>query len=96
VLDIGCGSGQPIAAYLAGRGHRVAGIDGSPEMIALFRANLPCCGVPQTLVVTADAHHRGGRKAGASDHQIASAHEGSNVTTIHRWRFPATIGGWLG
>jgi SAM-dependent methyltransferase len=41
VLDIGCGSGQPIAAYLAGRGHRVAGIDGSPEMIALFRANLP-------------------------------------------------------
>lgn len=41
VLDIGCGSGQPIAAYLAGRGHHVAGIDSSPEMIALFRANLP-------------------------------------------------------
>jgi SAM-dependent methyltransferase len=41
VLDIGCGSGQPIAAYLAGRGHPVAGVDSSPEMIALFRANLP-------------------------------------------------------
>ena len=41
VLDIGCGSGQPIAAYLAARGHHVAGIDSSPEMIALFRANLP-------------------------------------------------------
>lgn len=40
VLDIGCGSGEPIAVYLAGRGHPVAGIDGSPEMIALFRANL--------------------------------------------------------
>jgi len=41
VLDIGCGSGQPIAAYLAARGHHAVGIDSSPEMIALFRANLP-------------------------------------------------------
>ena len=41
VLDIGCGSGEPIAVYLAGRGHPVTGIDSSPEMITLFRANLP-------------------------------------------------------
>ena len=41
VLDVGCGSGEPVARYLAGRGHPVTGVDGSPEMIALFRANLP-------------------------------------------------------
>jgi SAM-dependent methyltransferase len=41
VLDIGCGSGEPIAVWLARRGHPVGGIDSSPEMIALFRANLP-------------------------------------------------------
>jgi SAM-dependent methyltransferase len=41
VLDLGCGSGRPIAVYLARRGHHVTGIDSSPEMIALFRANLP-------------------------------------------------------
>lgn len=41
VLDVGCGSGLPIARYLAQRGHRVTGIDSSPEMIALFRRNLP-------------------------------------------------------
>lgn len=41
VLDIGCGSGEPIARFLASRGHPVTGVDGSPEMIALFRANLP-------------------------------------------------------
>lgn len=41
VLDIGCGPGQPIASYLAGRGYEVTGIDGSPEMVTMFRANLP-------------------------------------------------------
>lgn len=41
VLDIGCGPGQPIAGYLAGMGYEVTGIDGSPEMVAMFRANLP-------------------------------------------------------
>jgi SAM-dependent methyltransferase len=41
VLDIGCGSGQPIARYLTDRGHPVTGIDAAPEMIALFRTNLP-------------------------------------------------------
>ncbi|MFE0028273.1 class I SAM-dependent DNA methyltransferase [Amycolatopsis sp. NPDC059021] len=41
VLDIGCGSGEPIARHLTGRGHRVTGVDSSPEMIALFRSNLP-------------------------------------------------------
>jgi SAM-dependent methyltransferase len=40
VLDIGCGSGEPIAVDLVRRGHPVTGIDSSPEMIALFRANL--------------------------------------------------------
>jgi trans-aconitate methyltransferase len=41
ILDIGCGSGIPIASYIVGRGHAVTGVDGSPEMIALSRSNLP-------------------------------------------------------
>lgn len=41
VLDVGCGSGIPIAHYLAGKGHAITGVDGSPEMIALFRTYLP-------------------------------------------------------
>jgi SAM-dependent methyltransferase len=41
VLDLGCGAGQPVATYLVGRGHRVTGVDSSPEMIALFRGRLP-------------------------------------------------------
>lgn len=41
VLDIGCGSGEPIARYLIERGLRVTGIDGSPAMIATCEARFP-------------------------------------------------------
>jgi SAM-dependent methyltransferase len=41
VLDIGCGPGVPIARYIAGRGVGMTGVDASPEMLALFRRNLP-------------------------------------------------------
>lgn len=41
VLDLGCGSGRPIAQYLVAQGRDVTGVDGSPAMIALFRRNVP-------------------------------------------------------
>lgn len=41
ILDLGCGSGLPIARYFAGLGHEVTGIDSAPDMIARFRSNLP-------------------------------------------------------
>jgi SAM-dependent methyltransferase len=41
VLDIGCGSGLPIAGELIRRGFDVAGVDGTPAMLPLFQRNLP-------------------------------------------------------
>ena len=41
VLDLGCGSGQPIASWLAGRGHAVTGVDTSPTLLAIARLALP-------------------------------------------------------
>lgn len=41
VLDIGCGSGLPIASELFRRGFEVVGVDGTPVMVALFQHNLP-------------------------------------------------------
>lgn len=41
VLDLGCGSGRPIATYLTERGLSVTGVDGAASMVALFRQNLP-------------------------------------------------------
>ncbi len=41
VLDLGCGSGRPIAQYLFDRRAKITGVDGAPAMVALFGQNLP-------------------------------------------------------
>lgn len=41
VLDVGCGSGEPVARDLAGRGFAVTGVDSSPSMIAMCRERFP-------------------------------------------------------
>jgi len=41
VLDIGCGSGEPIARHLIAGGYRVTGIDSSPTLIGLCRSRFP-------------------------------------------------------
>lgn len=41
ILDIGCGTGQPIARHFMEQGHAVTGVDSAPAMIALCRARFP-------------------------------------------------------
>lgn len=41
VLDLGCGTGVPLARALIERGFRVYGIDSSPEMVARLRLACP-------------------------------------------------------
>ena len=41
VLDLGCGPGKPMAAYLMTQGFDICGVDSSPTMIALCRENFP-------------------------------------------------------
>jgi SAM-dependent methyltransferase len=41
VLDLGCGGGEPVAAYLVRRGLEVTGVDSSETMVSLFRSRLP-------------------------------------------------------
>jgi len=38
VLDVGCGTGEPIARYLMDTGRRVFGVDSSPSMIGICHA----------------------------------------------------------
>jgi SAM-dependent methyltransferase len=41
ILDLGCGSGTPLAAALDAAGFRVYGIDASPTLVAMFRQRVP-------------------------------------------------------
>ncbi|MEO1544179.1 MAG: methyltransferase domain-containing protein [Pseudomonadota bacterium] len=41
VLDLGCGSGRPIATWFTDQGAKVTSVDGAPSMIALFNRYLP-------------------------------------------------------
>ncbi|APR69370.1 class I SAM-dependent methyltransferase [Acinetobacter haemolyticus] len=41
ILDLGCGSAKPIAAYLIEQGHEVTGVDASDVMIEMAQQNFP-------------------------------------------------------
>ncbi len=41
ILDLGCGSGKPVAAYLIEQGHAVVGVDSSEGMIEMAKHNFP-------------------------------------------------------
>lgn len=41
VLDLGCGTGRPIAEYILLKGHRVTGVDYAESLLDLARARFP-------------------------------------------------------
>lgn len=41
ILDLGCGTGRPVATHLAAAGFQICGVDQSPTMLALAQARLP-------------------------------------------------------
>jgi trans-aconitate methyltransferase len=41
ILDIGCGSAEPIGRYLIEKGHTITGVDSSPELIELCEGHFP-------------------------------------------------------
>ncbi len=41
ILDLGCGSGYPIASYIISKGYLVTGIDSSKKLLAIAEKNCP-------------------------------------------------------
>lgn len=41
ILDIGCGSGEPISCYLIEKGCHVTGVDSSPNLIGICKSRFP-------------------------------------------------------
>jgi SAM-dependent methyltransferase len=48
-LDAACGTGRH-AEYLTGVGHRVTGVDSSPDMLARARRRVPQAGMPAAII----------------------------------------------
>lgn len=42
ILDLGCGTGEPIARFFIEKGMFVTGVDGSQKMLAYCRQRFPC------------------------------------------------------
>lgn len=49
ILDLGCGTGQPIGTYLSERGAQMTGVDAAGPMVTAYATN-----VPQSKVIEAD------------------------------------------
>lgn len=41
ILDLGCGTGRPVASFFAEAGHRIIGVDQSEGMLAFAQQRLP-------------------------------------------------------
>lgn len=41
ILDVGCGSGYPIASYIINKGYRLTGVDSSKKLLAIAERNCP-------------------------------------------------------
>lgn len=41
ILDLGCGTGEPIAQYFIEKGMQVTGVDGAPKMVELCKQRFP-------------------------------------------------------
>jgi cyclopropane fatty-acyl-phospholipid synthase-like methyltransferase len=54
VLDLGCGTGDPIAKYFTERGFRVTGVDESEQMLKFARQTVPEAELIQADMVTVE------------------------------------------
>jgi cyclopropane fatty-acyl-phospholipid synthase-like methyltransferase len=54
VLDLGCGTGEPIAKYIVERGFRVTGVDESSELLKFARRTIPEAELIQADMVTVE------------------------------------------
>lgn len=59
LLDLGCGSGIPLAGYCLDKGYSLVGVDYSPNMIALARQHYPEADWPEADWVVQDINHLG-------------------------------------
>lgn len=100
LLDIGCGTGN-YALPLAARCRAVTGVDGSAEMLKVFRAQARARGIKNARAVHSKWHRLPGRAtAGKFDTALASmtmaVHNKAEVLKMERAAAQCVYIGWAG
>jgi SAM-dependent methyltransferase len=87
VLDIGCGSGIPVARDLVALGHSVVGVDGSAVQIAKARKNVPAATFLQEDMCKVEFETRSFDGVGAfySITHVAPAEQGPLIARMASW-----------
>jgi len=89
ILDVGCGSGSPIARHLLDRGYRITGVDASREMLRLARTNCPEAQLIHKEMTELDPPDRyEGIVAWDSLFHVPREHHGRLFQSFHRWLAP--------
>lgn len=112
VLDLGCGSGIPVARDLAALGHSVVGVDGSMQQIVRARRNVPAAEFIEADMCEVEFETGSFDAVGAfySITHVPPAQQGDLVSKIALWLRPGGrlvasfaageagewIGEWLG
>jgi cyclopropane fatty-acyl-phospholipid synthase-like methyltransferase len=92
VLDLGCGSGVPIARHLLDHGCRVTGVDASREMLALARANCPEAELIEADMLSVEPADRyDGLVAWDSVFHVPMARHAALFDAMARWLAPGGI-----
>jgi SAM-dependent methyltransferase len=92
VLDLGCGSGVPIARYLLDHGCRVTGVDASREMLGLARASCPEAALVEADMLSVDLPDRyDGLVAWDSVFHVPRAWHEALFRAMARWLAPGGI-----
>lgn len=89
ILDLGCGTGHPMATRLTAQGHRVVGVDGSEAMLAMAKARLPERRWIHALIEEVDFEETFDAVVcwDSLFHLHRSQHE-AVIRKIHRWLVP--------
>jgi SAM-dependent methyltransferase len=91
VVDLGCGTGKPIAEYLLSRGCRVVGIDASLEMLRIARAHCPAAEFVQAEIESLDLRdEHDGIVAWDSIFHVPKACHASVFRLLWRWLKPGS------
>jgi cyclopropane fatty-acyl-phospholipid synthase-like methyltransferase len=93
VLDVGCGTGEPIARYVSQQGFRVVGVDCSAKMLEIARQVVPGARLTHADILEVDFSERFAAViAWDSIFHIGSEHHQTVFRKIHGWLESA---GWL-